>query len=248
MKVLTIGNLKGGVGKTTSTVNLACTMAAFCKRVLVVDLDPQANLTPFFRKVNYGEHTIKSVYRSPEKSGRAIYRSKYKDIDIIKGDTSLRENDAADEKALQTVLQRVTDKYDVCLIDTRPAFENLTMSALYVSNMLVTPVCLDKFCRDNLLAVEEQVDGIFQTTGIKLEWRIFANKVENKRTQRQIYKDMVEYHAWPFLDCCISNGAVMSNALDYYKPVIRHRSGSPLVQDYIDLAKELLEVLEHGEN
>jgi chromosome partitioning protein len=240
MKIYTIGNLKGGVGKTTSAVNLAYSMCLLDKRVLVIDADPQANLTPFFRRVNSSEYTIRNVYETPEKISRAIYRSKYKKIDIIKGDPKLREDDVTDTKCLLKALQHVDDRYDVCLIDTRPAFENITLSALYASDVFVTPVCLDKFCRDNLLAVEEQVDAICHD--IEMKWIIFANKVENKRVQLHIYKDMVEFHAWPFMDLYVSNGAVVSNALDFYKPVIKHRSKCQVAQDFMDLAVELLEV------
>ena len=58
------------------------------------------------------------------------------------------------------------------------------------------------------------------------------------------YADMVEKHSWTFLETCISKGAVVENALELYKPVIKHRSSSQIAQDYIDLAQELLAVLE----
>ena len=68
--------------------------------------------------------------------------------------------------------------------------------------------------------------------------------MENKRAQRNTYADMVEKHSWTFLETCISKGAVVENALELYKPVIKHRSSSQIAQDYIDLAQELLAVLE----
>lgn len=85
MKVYVIGNLKGGVGKTTTTVNLAYTYAEMGGRTLVIDLDPQCNCTRFFAKVNEYNKTIKDVLEAPEHINSAIYRTKYEDIDIIKG-------------------------------------------------------------------------------------------------------------------------------------------------------------------
>lgn len=77
MKVYVIGNLKGGVGKTTTTVNLAYTYAEMGGRTLVIDLDPQCNCTRFFAKVNEYNKTIKDVLEAPEHINSAIYRTKY---------------------------------------------------------------------------------------------------------------------------------------------------------------------------
>ena len=78
---------------------------------------------------------------------------------------------------------QIQDRYDVCIMDTRPAMELITTSALYAADVLITPVCLDKFCRDNLLLVEDKYHHL-QEQGVGVEWKIFANKVENKRAQR----------------------------------------------------------------
>ena len=138
-------------------------------------------------------------------------------------------------------MMQIQDRYDVCIMDTRPAMELITTSALYAADVLITPVCLDKFCRDNLLLVEDKYHHL-QEQGVGVEWKIFANKVENKRAQRHTYIDMVERHCWPFMETCISKGAVVENALEYYKPVMKHRSKSQVALDFMDLAMELQEV------
>lgn len=241
MKRFVIGNLKGGVGKTTTAVNLAYSMAKLGKKVLVLDADPQTNLTPFFTKVNANGHTIKTVLQHPNLVRSAIYRTRYGNIDIIKGSTDLVENDAYDTNALLKALLQIHDRYDACIMDTRPAMELITTSALYAADVLVTPVCLDKFCRDNLLLLEDKYHHL-QEQGVGVEWKIFANKVENKRAQKRTYIDMVERHCWPFMETCISKGAVVENALEYYKPVMKHRSKSQVALDFMDLAMELQEV------
>lgn len=241
MKTYVLGNLKGGVGKTTSAVNLAYSMALLGKRVLVIDADPQANLTPFFTKVHPHSPTIREVLHQPDLIRRAVYRSRYKRIDIVKGNTALRETDASNLWALKEALQTVAFRYDICIIDTRPAFEQITVNAVRAADVLLTPVCLDRFCRDNLLLVEDAYDE-YSELQPELQWKIFANKVEKKRAQHQTYIDMVQYHEWTFLETCISRRAVVENALEHYKPVLRHRSKSQTAQDYLDLAQELLEV------
>lgn len=94
MYKITISNLKGGVGKTTTTVNLAYSFMQLGKKILVVDADPQANATPFFlpRKT---DRSIKDVYRNPAHVKRSIYRTRYGNIDIIPGSTELEEDDAS---------------------------------------------------------------------------------------------------------------------------------------------------------
>lgn len=240
MRTYVITNLKGGIGKTTSTVNIGYSMAVLGKRVLLVDADPQSNLTPFFTQEHgYNGRTIREVFQNPNRIRNIIVRSKYENIDIIKGSVRLKEMDAEDEMVLKSALAQVQNDYDVCIIDTRPALEHITRSALLAGDVFVTPVLLDNFCRDNLLLLEDELQNICDG---KIGWKIFANKVENKRAQRETYADMVQKHDWEFLDTCVSKGAVAENALRHYKPVLRHRRKSIVSQDYMDLAEELLEV------
>ena len=239
MYTYAISNLKGGVGKTTSAVNLAYSMSALGRKVLVVDADPQANLTPFFAKLSPQGKTLKDVLNDPRKVRGCIYRTKYPGIDIIRGNTSLQEKDALHGWQLAEALEILPDTYDDCIIDTRPAFEGLTFSAVVAADMLLTPACLDKFCRDNLALVDEYLDTVQED--YRPKWKVFATKVDcSRKAQRAIYEDLLSRHDYPFLENCISRSAAVDNALDLYKPVIRHRAKNQVAQDYMDLAAELL--------
>lgn len=152
MKVYAIGNPKGGVGKTTTTVNLAYSFARLGKKVLVIDLDPQKNCTPFFTKASEYDHTVRDVLDEPESISSAIYKTRYLLIDIIKGSAKPMKEEATDR--LKIALDIVKDDYDICLIDTRPVFDSLTKNALFAADVLLTPVKFDNFCRDNLSMVE----------------------------------------------------------------------------------------------
>ena len=252
MYKIAISNLKGGVGKTTTTVNLAYSFMHLGKKILVVDADPQANATPFFlpRKT---ERSIKDVYRNPAHVKRSIYRTRYGNIDIIPGSTELEEDDASQIDVIKKALDTVADRYDICLIDTRPAFEQLTITCICAADLVLTPVCLNKFCRDNLSVVDEKINGLRYIypvlDGELMEpicspvWKVFATMVNsNRRAQREIYEDLVGRHDYPFLTTCVSASSAVDNALLLYKPVAKHRKNNPVADDYLELANEILSV------
>lgn len=238
MKVYVIGNLKGGVGKTTATVNLAYTYAEMGGRTLVIDLDPQCNCTRFFAKVNEYNKTIKDVLEAPEHINSAIYRTKYEDIDIIKG--SVKTLEQKSPWSLKEALGYIKKEYDVCLIDTRPVFDVLTKNALYAADVLLTPVKFDNFCRDNLTMVEDAYHELKEKNP-ELKWKVFANMVANVKAQKVSSADLLGKHDYPFMQSCISRTAIVDNALSLYKPVAKHRGGSNVAQDFVDLVDELLE-------
>lgn len=241
MYTYTISNLKGGVGKTTSAANLAYSMSVLGRKVLVIDADPQANLTPFFAKLSQQGKTLKDVLNDPRKVQSCVYRTRYPKIDIIRGNTSLQEKDALQGWQMSEALENLSEIYDECIIDTRPAFEWLTFSAVVAADMLLTPACLDKFCRDNLALVDEYLDTLPEAQCPK--WKVYATKVDcSRKAQRVIYEDLLSRHDYPFLENCISRSATVDNALELYKPLMKHRAKSQVAQDYMDLARELLEM------
>lgn len=243
MKTIVVNNLKGGVAKTTTVVNVAYSLAGLGKNVLVIDADPQANTTSFFAKVNQHTKTLKDVLANPNKCKSSIYRTKYENIDIIKGDTTLAETDAWSKSWLKEVKRNVDDKYDYCLVDTRPSFSNLTVSSMYGADIILTPACMDSYCRNNLSLVEDAIDTIKEEEDV--EWKVFATKIDVRRkAQRETYLDLSKHHNYPFLNTCVSASADVDNAAVLFKPIGKHRSKSPVALDYMCLAIELIEECE----
>jgi len=244
MRVYTIWNSKGGVGKTTTTINLAYNFMLMGKRVLIIDNDPQANTTPVFRKANEQGFTIRDLYKTPTKIKRYICRTKYKAIDIVKGSTYLTEEYANESDLLLFDAMRVIkEDYDIVLIDCRPSFEGLTRNAISAADVLLTPILLDGYCRDNLNLVERVYEGIVDDeAGMNIKWRVFANKLKYLNAEKIIHKDLVERHDFPILSTCISNRAAVISATTKRKPLVKHRKNDTATQDFLELADELLEV------
>ena len=160
------------------------------------------------------------------------------DIDIIKG--SVKTLEQKSPWSLKEALGYIKKEYDVCLIDTRPVFDVLTKNALYAADVLLTPVKFDNFCRDNLTMVEDAYHELKEKNP-ELEWKVFANMVANVKAQKVSSADLLGKHDYPFMQSCISRTAIVDNALSLYKPVAKHRGGSNVAQDFVDLVDELLE-------
>ena len=109
MKTIAIANLKGGVGKTTTSINLSYSLMSLGEKVLLIDLDPQCNSTRFFAKVNCTGKTVQDVLADPTAINHCIYRTKYEKIDIIRG--SAQEN-CPGEYQLKDAFVNLKKEYD----------------------------------------------------------------------------------------------------------------------------------------
>ena len=242
MTKVVIWNKKGGVGKTTSTVNLAYCLAMLGKKVLVIDAAPQCNATAFFGKVNSHQKTISDVAQNHKNASKCIYRTKYKNIDIIKGDTEILEKDIKIEPFWLMYYNPVFDKYDICLIDTDPTTDEITESVIRAADILLTPVYMNKSCRDNLALVEKHIED-YMDKG--LIWKVFWTRANGRRkAQKNAFTDLIGKHVYPFMNSAIAESADVDNAWELYKPLAKHRVNSPVTNDYIALAKELLSICE----
>lgn len=244
MKTVVIGNFKGGIGKTTTTVNLAYTLSEMGLRTLVIDADPQNNTTPFFTKVVEDKKTLFEVIKNPTKAKKYITTTKYKNLHILKGSTALMGETLAQEELgwLPALKEAVGEKYDVCIIDTNPDLSSLTASVLVAADLLLTPVCLNASCRDNLSLLQEKIEPLVENG---LVWKVFATKVDLHRiAQKKCLEDIVNKHLYPFLEPYISSSADIDNAWGLYKPLAKHRSKSIVVEEFQALAEEVLMVLD----
>jgi len=244
MKLVAVGNFRGGIGKTTISVNLAYTVAKLGKKVLLIDGDPQNNTTPFFTDVKENGKSIVEAIRKPGKVEQYIEKSRYENIDIIKGNTSLMGEELSKEDLswLLNVKETIEYDYDICIVDTNPNLSSLTVSVLLAADLLLTPIGLNESSRDNLSLLQEKIEPLVERG---LVWKVFAMKVDlNRKAQKNSLDDIVNKHSYPFLEHYISSAADVDNAWRYYKPVEKHRSKSVVVEEFYALAKELLDVLE----
>lgn len=247
MNIITTWNLKGGTGKTTTTFNLAATYAAQDKKVLVLDLDMQANLTSFFdtdiSKHKRSKPDIDQVIRGGIDIRKAIYHSRFSNLDFIKGSNDIMFLELADIDILGKHLATIADDYDICVIDTHPDASILSENALAISDLVLIPISLDGFSRDNLNLVIREIIDLESKCG-EINFKIFVNKLKNLKSQKIVYGDLVKNHDYPVLETSVSDYSGIQSALLKHKPLFMHRSKSLVNRDYEDLADEVLQIVE----
>lgn len=162
MKIITVTNQKGGVGKTTTASSIFAGLAMMGKKTLAIDLDPQCNLS-YCYKADSKKPSIKDVFKNEAKLSDAIQTTG--SGDFIQSDKGLnnviQELNAIDQVyKLSKVLKEVSGKYDYVIIDTPPALSPLTINALVASTSVVIPVQADSFSMQGAEALAETIQGI----------------------------------------------------------------------------------------
>ena len=164
MKIISVINLKGGVGKTTTSLNIGHILATLHdKRVLLIDNDKQGNLSKVFGAGSYDDFTITDILTGRHNViDEVIMPTQYKNLDIIGANMHLlgAYNYIASESCLKIALEQIAHQYDYCIIDNAPDINISTINALVASHEVIIPIKIDKFALDGLKEVVEQINAV----------------------------------------------------------------------------------------
>lgn len=254
-KVIAIANQKGGVGKTTTTFNLGVALKNQGKRVLVVDADPQGDLTTY---MGYNESELKTtlaqlmesvIYDSQLDTKQAILNNA-EGIDLIPSDLDLSATEAmlvnamSREVTLRTILNNVKKDYDYVLIDCMPSLGMLTINALSCSDKVVIPV------QDHFLAAKgmghllKTVSRVKRTINPNLEVGGILLTLVNKRTNlsKETIQDLKETYgrAIKLYDTQIPLAVKTAESTSRGKSIFKYDKNSKVATAYEDFAKEVL--------
>lgn len=250
-RIITIANQKGGVGKTTTAINLATALAAIGQRVLIVDLDPQGNASTGLgidrrnRKVSsydilVGEASV----------GGAAVETAVPNLSIVPSTMDLlgfeMEISQASDRAFRlkkALVSEGAEKFDYILLDCPPSFNLLTMNAMAAADSVLVPLQCEFFALEGLSQLLETVDQVRRTVNPKLDIQGIVLTMFDARNNlaQQVVNDVRTYLGEKVYQTLIPRNVRVSEAPSYGKPAILYDLKCAGSQAYLQLASEVIQ-------
>ena len=234
MQTVSIINQKGGVGKTTTAINLAAGLSQQKKKILIIDLDPQGNATTGLglSNIENSNETIYGVLNGTKSISEVIKKTKFDNLDIITSNvdlSGLEVETAGDSKRafilkeqLEPILNDSRASYDYILIDCPPSLSLLTVMALVSSNSLVVPLQTEFFALEGLTQLMKTIERIKVNLNPKLKIRGILLTMYDKRNRlsSQVEKEARDYFADQVYNTVIPRNVRLSEAPSHGVPVL----------------------------
>jgi chromosome partitioning protein len=249
-RVFAIANQKGGVGKTTTAINLAASLAANDIKVLIVDCDPQGNATSGLGvSKTTDKPSIYHVLLGDTAPQDAIQPTEMEGLHIISADKNLvgAALELVDlprrEYRLRERLAPIRDNYQFILIDCPPALDLLTLNALIASDAVLVPIQCEFFALEGVSELMDTIDRIREGFQHPLEIAGILLTMFDDRTNltRQVANDLKEFFKDEVFQTVIPRSVRLAEAPSFGKPILTYDPRSKGAESYIKLAKEILD-------
>jgi chromosome partitioning protein len=251
-KIFAVANQKGGVGKTTTTINLAASIALADRRVLVVDLDPQSNLTSgvgMKEQVSPGATIYEALAstKTPDVND-FILETEVSGLSLLPADRNLTGAQIellgrkGRERLLQPILQQASESFDYILIDTPPSLGILTLNALVAAEAVLIPLQPEYFALEGVAELTGTIDRVQQSLNASLEISGVLLTMMNKQFNlaKQVESDVRGFFGDKVFKTTIPRNVKLAEAPSHGLPAMLYDVNSTGALAYVDLAREFL--------
>tara|TARA_B100000945_G_scaffold41393_1_gene27949 strand:- start:734 stop:1534 length:801 start_codon:yes stop_codon:yes gene_type:complete len=254
-KIISVINQKGGVGKTTTVINLAAGLTMKGKKILVIDLDPQGNATTGLGLSNTesSDQTIYSVLNGRKKIHEVIKKTSFENLDLITSNvdlSGLEVETAGDSRRafmlkdeLASYLNNSRALYDYVLIDCPPSLSLLTIMALVSSNSLLVPLQTEFFALEGLTQLMKTIDRIKNNLNPELLIKGILLTMYDKRNKLsgEVEKEAREYFKEKVYRTVVPRNVRLSEAPSHGMPVLLYDKNCPGSRSYFNFTQEFLD-------